>query len=432
MSSRRTDASASLWGEAREVIPGGVNSPVRAFGAVGGTPVFFDRGEGSKLYDVDGNAYIDFVGSWGPLVLGHCARPVTDAVTAALAKGTSFGASTAAEVRLARLIVDAVPSIERVRLVNSGTEATMSAIRVARGFTGRSKIIKVTGCYHGHADHLLVEAGSGATTFGVPTSSGVPADFAGQTLLVPFNDTAAVADVLARHGDDVACMILEPIAGNMGLVPPNPGYLSELRALTEKHGALLVFDEVMTGFRVSYGGAQELYGVTPDMTCLGKIVGGGLPVGAYGGRKDIMACVAPEGPVYQAGTLSGNPLATAAGIAMLEEMAKDGVYERLEQTAASIADGLSQATEAAGESVHIARVGSMVCMFFAAGPVSNYADATKSDTARYGRYFHALLDRGVYMPPSQYEVFFISLAHGPSDVAEAIQAMGEALAASGT
>ncbi len=432
MSPRTTDASASLWKDAQDVIPGGVNSPVRAFGAVGGTPVLFVRGDGSRLYDVDGNAYIDFVGSWGPLVLGHCAPPVTEAVSAALAKGTSFGASTAAEVELARLIVDAVPSIERVRLVNSGTEATMSAIRVARGFTGRGKIIKVTGCYHGHADHLLVEAGSGATTFGVPTSSGVPEEFAGQTLLVPYNDAAAVADALSRHGDDIACMILEPIAGNMGLIPPNDGYLSDLRDLTEKHGALLIFDEVMTGFRVAYGGAQERYAVTPDMTCLGKIVGGGLPVGAYGGRKDIMACVAPEGPVYQAGTLSGNPLATAAGIAMLRELARDGVYERLDQAAAEIAEGLAQAADAAGESVHIARVGSMVCMFFARGPITNYADATKSDTARYGRYFHALLDRGVYMPPSQYEVFFISLAHGPSDVADTIEAMRQALAASAT
>ena len=432
MSGRRTEASASLWRQARTVIPGGVNSPVRAFGAVGGTPVFFDRGEGCRLYDVDGSEYIDYVGSWGPLVLGHCPPPVTEAVAAALAKGTSFGASTAAEVRLAQMIVDAVPSIERVRLVNSGTEATMSAIRVARGFTGRDKIIKVTGCYHGHADHLLVEAGSGATTFGVPTSSGVPEEFARQTILVPFNDAGAVADALDKHGDDVAAMILEPIAGNMGLVPPSAGYLRDLRDLTARHGALLIFDEVMTGFRVAYGGAQQLYGVTPDMTCLGKIVGGGLPVGAYGGRADIMACVAPEGPVYQAGTLSGNPLATAAGIAMLTELTKDGVYDQLDATASAIADGLAEAAKSADATVSIARVGSMVCMFFAEGPIANYADATRSDTARFGRYFHALLDRGVYMPPSQYEVFFVSLAHGPDDVAETVQAMREALAVSAT
>ncbi|MEO2005462.1 MAG: glutamate-1-semialdehyde 2,1-aminomutase [Candidatus Poribacteria bacterium] len=430
MAGRSTEASESLWRQARAVIPGGVNSPVRAFGAVGGTPVFFDRGEGCKLYDVDGSEYIDYVGSWGPLVLGHAAPSVTEAVATALAKGTSFGAPTAAEVRLAEMIVDAVPSIDRVRLVNSGTEATMSAIRVARGYTGRKKIIKVTGCYHGHADHLLVEAGSGATTFGVPTSSGVPEEFAQQTVLVPFNDAGAVAAALEAHRDDVAAMIIEPIAGNMGLVPPADGYLQELRDLTERHGSLLIFDEVMTGFRVAYGGAQERYGVTPDMTCLGKIVGGGLPVGAYGGRVDIMACVAPDGPVYQAGTLSGNPLATAAGIATLSALREDGVYARLDATAARIADGLAEAAAAANETVSIARVGSMVCMFFAEGPITNYAEATASDTARFGRYFHALLDRGVYMPPSQYEVFFVSLAHGPADVAATLEAMRESLAES--
>ena len=430
MAPRRTDASASLWNEAQRVIPGGVNSRVRAFGGVGGTPVFFDRGEGCRLFDVDGNAYIDYVGSWGPLILGHSPPAVTTAVTAAVAKGTSFGASTEAEVRLAELIVGAVPSIERVRLVNSGTEATMSAIRVARGFTGRSKIIKVTGCYHGHADHLLVEAGSGATTFGVPTSSGVPAEFAGQTLLVPFNDPDAVEAAFAAHGDDIACMILEPIAGNMGLVPPAEGYLAALREITAKHGSLLVFDEVMTGFRVAYGGAQELYGVTPDLTCLGKIVGGGLPVGAYGGRADIMSRVAPEGPVYQAGTLSGNPLATAAGIAMLQELAKDGVYERLEATAASFADGMVEAAATTGTTSYVARVGSMLCGFFAGGPISNYAEATTSDTERFGRYFHALLDRGVYVAPSQYEVLFVSLAHAPEDVSTTLEAMAEAMAVS--
>ncbi len=430
MEPRKTDASASLWTQAQQVIPGGVNSPVRAFGAVGGTPVFFERGEGCRLYDVDGNAYIDYVGSWGPLILGHCDPAVTTAVTDAAAKGTSFGASTAAEVRLAELIVGAVPSIERVRLVNSGTEATMSAIRVARGFTGRGKIVKVTGCYHGHADHLLVEAGSGATTFGVPTSSGVPAEFAGQTLLVPFNDADAVEAAFAAHGDDIACMILEPIAGNMGLVPPADGYLAALRDITARHGALLVFDEVMTGFRVGYGGAQELYGVTPDLTCLGKIVGGGLPVGAYGGRSDIMDCVAPQGPVYQAGTLSGNPLATAAGIAMLQELAKGGVYERLESAASTLADGMAAAAAESGSTVSIARVGSMLGMFFADGPITNYAEATTSDTERFGRYFHALLDRGVYVAPSQYEVLFVSLAHTPDDLSATLDAMTEAMAVS--
>jgi glutamate-1-semialdehyde 2,1-aminomutase len=430
MTPRRTDASASLWTQAQQVIPGGVNSPVRAFGAVGGTPVFFERGDGCRLYDVDGNEYIDYVGSWGPLILGHCAPAVTTAVTDAVTKGTSFGAPTAGEVRLAELIAGAVPSIERVRLVNSGTEATMSAIRVARGFTGCSKIVKVTGCYHGHADHLLVEAGSGATTFGVPTSSGVPAEFAGQTLLVPFNDAAAVEATFAAHGDDIACMILEPIAGNMGLVLPSDGYLNALRTITEKHDALLVFDEVMTGFRVAYGGAQALYGVTPDLTCLGKIVGGGLPVGAYGGRADIMACVAPQGPVYQAGTLSGNPLATAAGIAMLEELAKPGVYEQLEATASSLADGMAAAAAETGTAASIARVGSMLGMFFAEGPITNYAEATQSDTERFGRYFHALLDRGVYVAPSQYEVLFVSLAHSEQDVATTLDAMTEAIAVS--
>ncbi|MDA1193256.1 MAG: glutamate-1-semialdehyde 2,1-aminomutase, partial [Candidatus Poribacteria bacterium] len=317
MAARQMTESKRLWEEAQRLIPGGVNSPVRAFRAVGGTPIFFERGEGPRLHDVDGNSYLDYVGSWGPLILGHAHPSVTEAVEKALHRGTSFGASTAAEVELAALILDAYPSMDKVRLVNSGTEATMSAIRVARGFTGRDKIIKIAGCYHGHGDYLLVQAGSGATTFGVPTSPGVPKEFAQHTVIVPFNDADVVEAVIKANPDDVACIILEPVAGNMGLVAPHGDYLQRLREITAKHGVVLIFDEVMTGFRVAYGGAQERYGIDPDMTCLGKIVGGGLPVGAYGGKSAIISQVSPEGPVYQAGTLSGNPLATAAGIAML-------------------------------------------------------------------------------------------------------------------
>lgn len=420
--------SERLWQEAQTLMPGGVNSPVRAFKGVGGTPVFLRRGAGARVEDVDGNTYVDYVGSWGPLILGHAHPAILDAVRDALARGTSFGAPTAAEVEMARLLVNAVPSLEKVRLVNSGTEATMSAIRVARGFTGRPKIIKVAGCYHGHGDYLLVKAGSGATTFGVPDSAGVPDDFARHTVTVPYNDPEAVERAAVEHAGQIACIIIEPIAGNMGLVPPEPGYLAALRDITAKRGILLIFDEVMTGFRVAYGGAQERYSVTPDLTCLGKIVGGGLPVGAYGGRADIMAKVAPEGPVYQAGTLSGNPLATAAGIAMLNALREPGVYERLEATSARIETGLRDALDATGVTGHVTRVGSMVCLFFAEPPVRNYDDAKRSDTKRYAAFFHGLLRRGVYFPPSQFETFFVSLAHTDADVETTLRAARDALA----
>jgi len=408
-------------------MPGGVNSPVRAFRGVGGTPVFFRRGEGSRIEDVDGNVYIDYVGSWGPLILGHAHPAILEAVRDALARGTSFGAPTAAEVEMARLLVEAVPSLEKVRLVNSGTEATMSAIRVARGFTGRAKIIKIAGCYHGHGDYLLVRAGSGATTFGVPDSAGVPEDFVRHTVVVPYNDPEAVERAAVEHAGEIACLIVEPVAGNMGLVPPEPGYLPALREITRKHGILLLFDEVMTGFRVAYGGAQTRYGVLPDLTCLGKIVGGGLPMGAYGGRADIMATVAPEGPVYQAGTLSGNPLATAAGIAMLHALRQPGVYERLEATGAQLEAGFREALRSAGVTGHVTRVGSMLGLFFAEPPVRNYDDAKRSDTQRYAAFFHGLLRRGIYFPPSQFETFFVSLAHTDADIQATLCAAREAL-----
>lgn len=422
--------SEALWNRARELMPGGVNSPVRAFKSVGGTPRFMRRGFRAYVEDVDGTRYLDYVGSWGPLILGHSHPRVQAALERALRDGTSFGAPTEAEVVMAEMLIEAVPSLDRARLVNSGTEATMSAIRVARGFTGRSRIIKVAGCYHGHGDYLLVKAGSGATTFGVPTSAGVPAEFARQTLTVPFNDADAVADLAASQGDDIACMILEPIAGNMGLVPPEPGYLAALREITAKHGILLIFDEVMTGFRVAYGGAQERYGVVPDMTCLGKVVGGGLPVGAYGGRADIMAQVAPDGPVYQAGTLSGNPLATAGGIATLEELRSGTAYETLEARSAALEAGIREAIAETGTVGAVTRVGSMVCLFFAPGPIRDYDSALTSDSARYGRFFHELLGRGVYFPPSQYETFFVSTAHTDENISTTVQAIRASLEAS--
>jgi glutamate-1-semialdehyde 2,1-aminomutase len=419
--------SEALWKQAQTLLPGGVNSPVRAFGAVGGTPVFLRSGIGPRVEDVDGNTYLDYVGSWGPLILGHADPRVTAAVQQALLNGTTFGAPTAAEVEMAQRLVDAVPSLEKVRLVNSGTEATMSAIRVARGFTGRPKIIKIAGCYHGHGDYLLVRAGSGATTFGVPTSAGVPDDFARHTLIAPFNDAEAIAELARRFPGEIACLILEPIAGNMGLVPPEDGYLQALRDITAEHEILLIFDEVMTGFRVAYGGAQERYGVTPDMTCLGKIVGGGLPVGAYGGRADVMARVAPEGPVYQAGTLSGNPLATAAGIAMLKALQEPGVYEYLEARSTQLEAGIAAALDATGVTGCVTRVGSMVGFFFAEPPIRNYDDACKSDTQRYARFFHGLLSRGVYFPPSQFETFFVSVAHTEADIEQTVTAIRDAL-----
>ena len=417
--------SDDLFARARAVIPGGVSSPVRAFKAVGGVPRFVARAEGARVFDEDGGAYVDYVGSWGPMILGHAHPAVLEAVTAAAARGTSFGAPCAAEVELAERVVRAVPSIDKVRFVSSGTEATMSALRVARGFTGRSKIVKFDGCYHGHADGLLVSAGSGVATLGIPGSPGVPAGTVADTIVIPFNDEAALAAATAAHGHEIAAVIVEPVCGNMGTVAPRPGYLETLRDVTRKTGTVLIFDEVMTGFRLAKGGAQELYGVTPDMTCLGKIVGGGLPAAAYGGRADIMATVAPEGPVYQAGTLSGNPLAMAAGCAVLDRLAPS-VYKTLEARSARLEAGLRRAAGDANVTVAINRVGSMITVFFCAGPVVDYATAKASDTKRFGRFFHAMLERGVYLPPGQFEAAFVSLAHGDAEIDLTVRAAAEA------
>jgi len=414
--STRSDA---LFAKAQRVIPGGVNSPVRAFRGVGGSPFFIARAEGCRITDVDGRTYIDFLGSWGPLILGHAAPSLLEAVGEALRRGTSYGAPTEGEVELAELISRAVPSMEMVRLVSSGTEAAMSAIRLARGFTGREAIVKFEGCYHGHADSLLVKAGSGGATFGVPDSLGVPPALAALTITVPFNDLDAVAAVMTARGREVAAIIVEPVAGNMGVVPPAPGFLSGLRTLCDRHGALLIFDEVITGFRVAYGGAQALYGVRPDLTCLGKIIGGGLPVGAYGGARAIMERVAPLGGVYQAGTLSGNPLAVAAGLSALRALSAPEVYARLERGGAQLQSGLEDGARAAGVPLTVNRVGSMLTAFFTGALVTDYATAKQSDTARYGRFFHAMLDGGVFLAASQFEAAFVSLAHAPADLDEA-------------
>jgi len=427
MTSTNSDA---LFAKAQRVIPGGVNSPVRAFRGVGGTPFFVAKAEGCRITDVDGRTYIDFLGSWGPLILGHAAPALVEAVGEALRRGTSYGAPTPGEVELAEIISRAVPTMEMVRLVSSGTEAAMSAIRLARGATGRDAIIKFEGCYHGHADSLLVKAGSGGATFGVPDSLGVPAALAQLTITVPFNDLAAVEAVMAARGREVAAIIVEPVAGNMGVVPPAAGFLQGLRALCDAHGALLIFDEVITGFRVAYGGAQALYGVRPDLTCLGKIIGGGLPVGAYGGMRAIMERVAPLGGVYQAGTLSGNPLAVAAGIATLRTLEKPGVYSRLEESGASLELGLAGGAKSAGVPLTVNRVGSMLTAFFSDSPVTDYASAKRSDTARYGRFFHAMLDGGVFLAASQFEAAFVSLAHSPADLDEASAVARKAFALS--
>ncbi len=422
-----TKQSQQLFERAQGLLPGGVSSPVRAFKAVGGTPLFIARGQGSKLYDVDGHELIDYVGSWGPLILGHAHPSVVAAVTEAAGKGTSYGAPTERELELARLITQAMPSIELVRFVSSGTEAAMSALRLARAYTNRNKIVKFAGCYHGHADFLLVEAGSGVMTLGLPGSAGVPQEIVGHTLVAPYNDLEAVQGLFEEFPGQIAAVIVEPVAGNMGVVPPQPGFLEGLRQLTREHGALLVFDEVITGFRVAYGGAQGLYGIEPDLTCLGKVIGGGLPVGAYGGRREIMELVAPVGPVYQAGTLSGNPLAMAAGAATLKQLKEPSVYERLDELAAQLAQGLQKAAQEAGVPLQLNRVGSMLTPFFTDQPVVSYASAQRADTQRYARFFWGLVERGVYPPPSQFEAWFISLAHTPKDVERTIEAAREAL-----
>ncbi len=423
-----SNKSLSAWKNSQQFIPGGVNSPVRNFGKVGEHPRFIERGNGCKIYDIDGNEYIDYVASWGPLILGHAHPSIVEAVSHAAARGTSFGAPTTLETELAEIIVDAVPSIEKVRLVNSGTEATMSAIRVARGYTGRSKILKIDGCYHGHVDYLLAKAGSGIATFGLSDSGGVPEDFARNTLTIPFNDAKALKTTVEANPDEIACLILEPIMGNMGIIPPRDGYLNEIREITEQHGIVLIFDEVITGFRVAYGGAQSLYNVTPDMTCLGKIIGGGLPVGAYGGKREIMKCVAPEGDVYQAGTLSGNPLAVTAGLTTLKELAKPGIYDRLEKCATVLANGLADATKRHGIDAWHSRVGSMLMLYFTSETVTDADGARTADTDRFREYFWGLLERGVYVAPSQFEAGFVSLVHSEEDIDKTIQVASEVLA----
>ena len=419
--------SLEAWDKSQHFIPGGVNSPVRNFSKVGGNPRFIRRGAGSRVYDIDGNQYIDYVASWGPLILGHADPRVIEAIKGTMVNGTSFGAPTTQETELAEIIVNAVPSIEKVRMVSSGTEATMSAIRLARGYTGRDKVIKIEGCYHGHVDSLLAEAGSGVATFGLPECEGIPADFTRHTLVVPFNDANAVRRTIEAHPDQIACLILEPIMGNMGIISPQDGYLNELREITSKHGVVLIFDEVITGFRVAYGGAQSLYGVIPDLTCLGKIIGGGMPVGAYGGKEEIMRHIAPEGDVYQAGTLSGNPLAVSAGIAALKALTEPGVYEQLENRASQLADGLQDATERHAIDAFHSRVGSMLMLFFTDAEVTNADGARTSDTERYSRYFGELLERGVYVAPSQFEAGFVSLTHSETDIDATVRAANEAL-----
>ncbi len=419
--------STELFARAQRVIPGGVNSPVRACRSVGTEPLFVVKGDGGHLTTADGQRFVDLVGSWGPLILGYTHPEVMEAIRETLASGTTFGAPTELEVRFAEAVCAAVPSIEKVRAVSSGTEATMSALRLARGFTGRDLIIKADGGYHGHADFLLVAAGSGAATLGIPGSAGVPAGAAGDTVVVPYNDLDAVAKVLSEHGKNVAAVIVEPIAGNMGLVPPGKGYLQGLRELTAKHGALLILDEVITGFRASYGGAQALYGVTPDLTCLGKIIGGGLPAAAFGGRAEIMDHLAPSGPVYQAGTLSGNPLAMAAGLKVMEILRRPGTYERLEALGTQLGDGLVKAARDAGVEATLNRVGSAMTLFFTAGPVTDYASAKRSNTEIYGRYFRAMRERDVWLPPSQFEALFVSLAHSDAEIAEIVAKAADSL-----
>ncbi|NOK61183.1 MAG: glutamate-1-semialdehyde 2,1-aminomutase [Chloroflexi bacterium AL-W] len=422
-----TAHSTALFEEAQQLIPGGVNSPVRAFRSVGGVPRFIERGEGAYLHDVDGNRYIDYVLSWGPLILGHAHPDVVAAITEQAARGTTFGAPTPLESEIVRLVQQAMPAMELVRFVSSGTEAAMSALRLARAYTGRDKVIKFAGCYHGHADSLLVQAGSGVATLGLPDSPGVPSAATAGTLTAVFNDLGSVEELLEAHPEQVAVIAVEPVVGNMGFVPPHDGFLTGLRQLADKHGALLLFDEVMTGFRVALGGAQARYGVTPDLTCLGKVVGGGLPAAAYGGRRDVMELVAPAGPMYQAGTLSGNPLAMVAGIATLRAIRQPGVYETLEGYTTKLCEGLTRAAHEANIPLQVGRAGSMWGFFFNEEPVLDYTMAKRSHTERYGRFFHAMLDRGVYLAPSQFEAGFMSLAHSDALIDQTIAAAAEAL-----
>jgi glutamate-1-semialdehyde 2,1-aminomutase len=421
--------SEKQFQEANKSLVGGVNSPVRAFNSVGGTPFFVKEGKGPWLTDVDGNRYVDYIMSWGPLVHGHAHPEIIAAVETALHRGSSFGIPTEAETQLAEKIIDMVPSIEKVRLVNSGTEATMSAIRLARGFTGRDLVLKVEGCYHGHVDSLLVKAGSGLATLGIPASPGIPKPFADCTLTMPYNDLEAAKAIFEERGEDIACIIIEPVPGNMGCVLPEDGYLQGLRDLTKQYESLLIFDEVMTGFRASRGGVQELYGVTPDMTCLGKVIGGGLPVGAYGARADIMDKLAPLGPVYQAGTLSGNPLATAAGLTTLELLDRPGVIDAMTATTTKLLAGLEGIASDTGVPITHAQAGSMGGFFFNEGPVKNYADAAKSDTDRYGKYFWTMLENGVYFAPSQFEAFFLSSTHTDAEIDHTLEAARKAFEA---
>jgi len=418
---------SELWSRAQELIPGGVNSPVRAFGGVGGTPVFIARGAGSHTWDESGKEYIDYVCSWGPLILGHAPAAVVKAIAESAARGTTFGAPTRAEVEMAGLIHEFFPSMDLIRLVSSGTEAAMSAIRVARGFTGRDKILKFDGCYHGHSDGLLVKAGSGVATLSLPDSHGVPSGYAAETLVARYNDLASVEELFKAHRDAIAAIIVEAYAGNMGVVSPADGFLKGLRTICDREGALLVFDEVISGFRLAPGGAQEISGIKPDLTVLGKIIGGGLPIGAFGGRREVMEKLAPVGPVYQAGTLSGNPVAVAAGITVLKALKAPGIYEKLEQSGKKLAEGLAGAAKKAGVPVIINRAGSMMTMFFTAEPVTDYASALKSDKKRYADYFHKMLDRGIYLAPSQFEALFVSTAHTEADIAKTVKAAEESL-----
>jgi len=424
-----TAESARLFERAQKTIPGGVNSPVRAFRSIGGTPRFIARGQGSRLWDVDGNEYIDLVMSWGPLILGHADPRVAEAARRALEGGSSFGAPTEIEVVMAELVAECFPSVELVRMVNSGTEATMSAIRVARAFTGRTKVIKFDGCWHGHADGLLVKAGSTGLQYGVPDSAGVPPGYAGETLVARYNDLGSVQQLVDAHPGEIACVIVEPVAGNMGVVPPAEGFLSGLRELTASHGIVLIFDEVITGFRVALGGAQELYGVTPDLTTLGKIIGGGFPVGAYGGKREIMECVSPLGPMVQAGTLAGNPVAMSAGVATVTALKQPSFYDELERKSAALAEGLAHAAVEAGVPIVQTRVGSMMTAFFSESPVTDADCLAHADQAAYARFCHAMLDRGVYLAPSYCEAAFLSAAHSDEDVARVVAAAREAFVA---